>query len=619
MKPEEMRADDNTTTTWALRYAELGLSVFPVRARTKTPFIKDWPNRATTDPARIREMWTRFPKAGIGIATGSLSGLVVIDLDTKNGQDGPENWRRYLAQQGIDLPATVTVRTRSGGRHLYYAVPEGADFRNSAGTVAEGVDVRGTGGYVVAPPTPGYTFEAGWTDDKVLPDLPPGVLPDSTATRGTAQAGERRTPAYALAAAAGGLADLTTAEIGERNDTLNRVAFSIATSVDDGLLDEELMRDTLWETAVQAGLDPEEVDKTLQSAFHAARGGTTSASGLSGPWDGPWRSSAALLWEDCDEIPVIWGPGDTPLWAEGESLMLVGPPGAGKSTLAQGLAAARIGLLDEVLGYPVKDDGGRVLYMAADRPRQIRRGLRRRFGKESDLDRLVIREGPPVLDLADPLNARWVLEQAQKVGASTVVVDSIKDVLSSPSEDGSANSYNRARQMLVSGGVNLIEIHHNRKTTTEGRGGQGGLDDVYGSRWLTAGAGSVLTLVPPRGHEDDERRTVWLRQPKALADNHRPVLLTLDTDAGLLERAEEPETLESRITGALLFGQTPMKPRDFYAELYPEGHTTSQEAYVRKTLQKMTHRGDLVRDARGRYAMTGIRGIAAQEGREMVA
>lgn len=615
MRPAELRADDNPTLTWALRYAELGLSVFPVRARTKTPVIKDWQNRATTEPAQIREMWTRHPKAGIGIATGSASGLVVIDLDTKNGQDGPGNWQRYLAERGIELPPTVTVRTRSGGRHLYYAVPDGADFRNSAGTVAEGVDVRGTGGYVVAPPTPGYTFEAEWTDDRVLPDLPPDVLPDNTATRGTAHAGERRTPAYALAAAAGGLADLTTAEIGERNNTLNRVAFSIATSVEDGLLDEELMRDTLWETAVQAGLDPEEVDKTLQSAFGAAHKSATSTSGLSGPWDGPWRSSASLLWEDGDEIPVIWGPPDTPLWAEGESLMLAGPPGAGKSTLAQELAAARIGLLDEVLGYPVKDDGGIVLYLAADRPRQIRRGLRRRFEKDSDLDRLVIREGPPVLDLANPLNARWLLEQAQMVGASTVVVDSIKDVLSNPVEDGSANSYNRARQMLVSGGVNLIEIHHNRKSTTEGRGGQGGLDDVYGSRWLTAGAGSVLTLVPPKGHEDDERRTVWLRQPKALTDNHRPTLLTLDTDAGLLEWAEEPETLASRITGLLLFGQVPMKPREICAELYPEGPSTSQASYVRRTLQMMVQRGDLVRDANGRYAMA----VATQGGDELVA
>jgi replicative DNA helicase len=174
--------------------------------------------------------------------------------------------------------------------------------------------------------------------------------------------------------------------------------------------------------------------------------------------------------------------------------MLVCPPGAGKSTLAQGIVAARLGLLGgQVLGEPVLGDGGRVLYLALDRPRQIKRGLRRLFTADvSDqvLDRLVIYDQPLPVDLGEPLNQRWLLNTARAEGAS-LVVDSLKDAVGRPAEDGPANAYNKARQYAVANGIDVIEVHHDRKRSNDGHGGNGQLDDVYGSRWITAGAGSV--------------------------------------------------------------------------------------------------------------------------------
>ncbi|WP_187437720.1 AAA family ATPase [Actinomadura decatromicini] len=68
--------------------------------------------------------------------------------------------------------------------------------------------------------------------------------------------------------------------------------------------------------------------------------------------------------------PAVWGRGEAVGWAEGESLMLVGPPGVGKTTLVVQLVAARLGLVKTVLGLPVQAGARRVLYLALDRPRR---------------------------------------------------------------------------------------------------------------------------------------------------------------------------------------------------------------------------------------------------------
>lgn len=91
--------------------------------------------------------------ASFGVRTGDLrdrdGALFVIDID---GPEGEASWARLLEQHG-DLPATYTVATPSGGRHLYFLAPAGTRVPNSAGKIAPSVDVRGHGGQVVAPGT----------------------------------------------------------------------------------------------------------------------------------------------------------------------------------------------------------------------------------------------------------------------------------------------------------------------------------------------------------------------------------------------------------------------------------------------------------------------------------
>lgn len=104
---------------------------------------------ADTDAGIIREWWATYPDANIGVATGDVSGVVVLDIDLK--ADG-EATLRNLESRFEQLPATWAVETGGGGFHFWFRMPS-ADVRNSAGTIGPGIDVRANGGYVIAPPS----------------------------------------------------------------------------------------------------------------------------------------------------------------------------------------------------------------------------------------------------------------------------------------------------------------------------------------------------------------------------------------------------------------------------------------------------------------------------------
>jgi hypothetical protein len=253
--------------------------------------------------------------------------------------------------------------------------------------------------------------------------------------------------------------------------------------------------------------------------------------------------------EDDDE--PIWGDAERVAWAPGESCMIYSPPGVGKSTLAGLLVRARLGLQSAVLGMPVRADERRVLYLAADRPRQIARAMRRQFteAEKPALDeRLRVWRGPLVDDLA--AHPTLLLELAREAGAGTLVVDSIKDVAARLSEDEGGRSFNVARQHCLAEGVEVLELHHARKAPGEGRRSLS-LDDVYGSTWLVAGAGSVLGLI---GEATDT--IVELRGMRVPRGDVGPLKVAIDRTAGTMRAEHAPTALEAlHGQGALLAKQ----------------------------------------------------------------
>ncbi len=206
----------------------------------------------------------------------------------------------------------------------------------------------------------------------------------------------------------------------------------------------------------------------------------------------------SFIFDDGDPVPAKWGEDDAPLWADGESLFIVSPTGLGKTTLAQRVVLAQLGLSEpSVLGQPVKPIDGKVLYVAADRPRQIARSFRRMVSEyqRPELDeRLVIRKGPLPFDI---VREPWRLAVfVQSYGCSEVVVDSLKDIAPQLSSDETGGAVNVAFQHCLASGIDVLAIHHNRKATSENPRPKA-LADVYGSAWLTSGAGSVVALWAP--------------------------------------------------------------------------------------------------------------------------
>lgn len=158
-------------------------SVLPLRPREKRPLIQWEPLQNARPSAPDIDKWfERWPDANIGIVTGEISNLVVLDIDSNHG--GNDSLKR-LEQRFELLPATVEAMTGGGGRHLYFSHPGGL-IRNRAG-IAQGIDLRSDGGYVVAPPS---IHPIGrrylWSPGRSPLDTAPAPLPRwlMTATRG---------------------------------------------------------------------------------------------------------------------------------------------------------------------------------------------------------------------------------------------------------------------------------------------------------------------------------------------------------------------------------------------------------------------------------------------------
>jgi len=160
-------ARDRQMAEWSLYYASLGIRVFPVRRDAKRPCITGWQTEATTDPARIAAWWCdQFAGAMIGCPAGAhegdaAPGLILLDIDRKNGRDGLEALERVEQEIGL-TPADrseVKAVTPSGGEHFWYRWPGGVEIKNRGGDIGEGIDVRGCAadggrcGFGVLPPS----------------------------------------------------------------------------------------------------------------------------------------------------------------------------------------------------------------------------------------------------------------------------------------------------------------------------------------------------------------------------------------------------------------------------------------------------------------------------------
>jgi len=131
---------ENELLNAALGYIKHGFYVFPLKPKSKAPLTPNGFKDASNNREVIKAWWEKYPSANIGIATGEVSNLMVIDVDGEYPDTFP------------CIPKTATVKTKKG-YHLYLKYPKGQMIKSRTKIDGHDVDVRANGGYIVAPPS----------------------------------------------------------------------------------------------------------------------------------------------------------------------------------------------------------------------------------------------------------------------------------------------------------------------------------------------------------------------------------------------------------------------------------------------------------------------------------
>lgn len=259
----------------ALAYAAMGWPVFPCKPRSKDPATPHGFKDATTDPDRIKRYWQRVPDANIGLATGAISDVWVLDVDTKPGKAGAQSMCNMVTTFG-PIPRTRQQRTGSGGWQYFFAMPPDAPVSNSAGKIGPDIDVRGSGGYVIVPPSVhpcGDRYRwVGCMVDGTFANFPILPAPDWLIELATAKPQRLVTPSLptpsTLQGAGVGIVDvLRHAGEGERNSCLFWAACRL---FDRGQQGPEIEAE-LTPYAMQLGLLEREALATIRSAGNQER------------------------------------------------------------------------------------------------------------------------------------------------------------------------------------------------------------------------------------------------------------------------------------------------------------------------------------------------------------
>ncbi len=197
-----------------------------------------------------------------------------------------------------------------------------------------------------------------------------------------------------------------------------------------------------------------------------------------------------------DVIPSVWGEGRKVVWASGQGFIPFGPTGVGKTTLIQHVLAAGMrvkGLDTKVLDVEVPEFTKPWIYVAADRPDQVKRAFARLLGSQAREflnERLIIVKGSPGYHLSNPKHVEYAAEDAVDLGAGGIVFDSLKDVSGGLVSDEAGQAIGQSMNALVREGVEVALLHHARK----GERRPTSIDEMYGSALIPASAGTVISL-----------------------------------------------------------------------------------------------------------------------------
>jgi hypothetical protein len=565
-------ATDAPMVDFALCYARLGWHVFPCgRKAPLTARDKDANGnkirgtggfyKASTDEAKIREWWKKWPRAMIGIRAGEASGVFAIDPD---GEVGLANWAAIVAKHG-EVPHTHQHRTPGGGHHLVFKWHADRPVKCSSGKMKDlKIDVKGQGGYFIAPPSVGkngkryeiadlaHFFEFTEAPEWLYELIKKPVEPKPELTISQQAAAKVRPPAdhnaaygaelgtgrgYIEAALRGEYeAVASIPSEGCQNDQLNVSSMKLGKYVAGGLLDERNVIDTMMDACAANGLlDETGRDACLATIDSGLSFGKTQPKGI------PERKVISLPTGAADNATPIHGASTpTPpqslaipltyfndvaktstknhiikdVIARNEITRVIAPPGKGKSAFAIDLAI-HVASGTDWRGYKSKAKCG-VVYFALERGDLVKRRLHGHQLRDKLAD-LPIAVASRIINLMHPgcidIIVATIREAEKTLGCSIgfMVLDVYPKGLAAGGGDenqakdqGIALANLRRVQEIVEG-IHIMNIGHTGKDETRGARGsnsQGGDDDVV---IQISGDGSIKTAKIIKINDGEEK------------------------------------------------------------------------------------------------------------------
>jgi hypothetical protein len=633
-----------TLETQALTYAAVrGWVVFPAsiegpikKSHKSAEFSNGRPWGATNDAAEISRDFKRWPHAGIGVPTGPRSGIFVLEADTLKGHnvDGIARLQQLQAEHD-SLPKTLMAESPSGSLHYYFKYPESMVIRNSESVLAPGIDVRGDGGMVIAPPTIRSDGRYKWLNDEPVADAPDWLLdllakqaseqdPMSFDAEDFPESDNASFVEYELAAIS--------------PDVPRRVWFAIGCAIykecgpvagfpiwdgwsSGGTKYNAREMRSQWNSIVKAkGYDysidtihaaydqanpvddetsamVEEFVKAIKAKVEQRRSNTGNANGSSNSRNenanakkSSWRDhvyTAAALQHMTFPPVAFCVPGLIP---EGLT-MLTGKPKVGKSWMALDICIAKAAGLTCLGGR--QPDQGDVLYAAME---DNRRRLQRRIKK---LVSVLDIEWPQQLTLANSwrrLNEGGVndiREWIEQTGNPTLVV---LDTLAGVKPVGMRDSYSYAEdyksltelhRLANDKGISIIVLHHTRKMEAEDP-----IDTVSGTLGLTGCVDTVIVI-----NRTSQGTTLYVtgrdieEAEHAINFDKESCQWTILGDAHDVQRSES----RKKILAVLAQATDTLGPQEIAAST---GLTLNN---VWQLMFQMTRDGEVVKVTRGKY------------------
>ncbi|MEB3287707.1 MAG: bifunctional DNA primase/polymerase [Vampirovibrionales bacterium] len=505
----------------ALKYIQQGWPVVPCNG--KIPLKPNWPD-ISPDLETVTSDFADYPNANIAIITGPRSGLVVIDVD---GDDGRQSLTALLQKYG-DLPETLTAESGKGF-HYYFRYPSGETIKNDTGQkLGKGIDVRGMGGCIVAPPSihaNGKQYK--WlNEDTPVANLPTWLLEQliqqtpSVNNKPIEMAVlDPKHERYARGALNKAYATIAQAAEGTRNVTLNDQSWGLGQLISAGVLGEQMAREVLFNAAITAGLTTSETKATINHGLEAGKKYPRKIQSSSKTISIGEQATSAISLETLKPKPNTISAKDlmntefSPLrWAIANLLpvgltVLGGRPKQGKSWMAFSIALA-VANGDKALGC-YQTQKGDVLYLALEDSLQ-RLQTRLMILKEHDED------VPNTLHFAcqwrdhenggiDDLG-HWLDNHPD---ARLIIIDTwVKFCASSRSRKGNdyveeSKALAKIQQFALQRNISVVVIHHNRKPSANSQTGDP-IDEILGTTAFTGIPDTIWGLKRPRTEDIGE-------------------------------------------------------------------------------------------------------------------